>query len=95
MKHQRWTEDEVKVLSDNYLNCTISELCSLLPSRNARQITQKAFTLKLSGNRWTPEEDQLLWSMVDYAEVHRLFPQKPRVAVSRRIAYLRTVRNRV
>lgn len=65
----RWSEKEIKIISDNYSVKEISELCNLLPNRNIKSIRIKASKLGLkSVISWSEEEDYILYKF--YGKKH-------------------------
>ena len=56
-----WTQEEDKILIDNYVLKGVEYCCSLLPNRTEQAIIVRARSLGLySGIYWTPEEDKVL-----------------------------------
>lgn len=45
--NKRWTENEIKILKDNYENYPNEEILKILPNRNYKSITKKAWELNL------------------------------------------------
>ena len=48
MKCERWTQEELQLLTSHYGNTLRSEMLALLPNRTARAICEKARTMGLS-----------------------------------------------
>lgn len=48
-----WSEEELKIIYDNYEKCTVDEMTKLLPSRNRNSIISKAISLGLKNKLTT------------------------------------------
>ena len=62
---RKWTDDEIKILQDNYSKMPINDLLSLLPNRNVNMIMNQARRLGLisfirNQQMWKEDEIQYL-----------------------------------
>lgn len=84
----KWSEEEIKLLTENYPVKTIDELLLLFPNRNKSSITNKAQKLGLkkinpekfmNKNLWSKEEINLLitnYKTKNNDELQKLFPNR-------------------
>jgi len=56
VRKKKWKFSEERIILDNYENCTIKELLTLLPGRDQNQINMKIKSLKKQ-NRLTDTKD--------------------------------------
>ena len=60
-KVTKWTDDEIKILKENYSRCTFEELLELLPNHNKDSIKAKAKQINLqSVYMWKEDEKQYI-----------------------------------
>lgn len=63
-----WTQEELQILKDNYLDLTLEELANLL-NKTERAVCKKKWSLNLVASKnWSKEEDDLLkrYSYLEY-----------------------------
>lgn len=65
-RSRNWSEEELKILYDNYKNIDIHEICKLIPDKSANAVSLKASSLGLSSywaneHYYTKEEDEFLY----------------------------------
>lgn len=62
IKHPVWTDEEIKILKDNYSKSTKEEICKLLPNRKYGNIKTKASKLGIKKDYyyWTEHEIDIL-----------------------------------
>lgn len=82
MKSNKWTKNEIEILTNNYGNLSKEELMQLIPSRTWSSILTKANKLGINKRYlWTEQEDILLknnYSTMDINEVLKMFPNRPK-----------------
>lgn len=59
IKHPVWTDEEIKILKDNYAKCTKEEICRLLPNRKYANIKTKAWKLGIKKESWYWTKDEV------------------------------------
>lgn len=66
-KYPDWTEEEIKILKDNYSRCDKNEIILLLPNRKIESINMKAskLGLKKENHRWSKDDIDILNKMFE------------------------------
>jgi hypothetical protein len=77
-KKEKWTEEELEILSTNYQTLSFEELSLLLPKKSKSAIANKASKLnQRKFTKWTDEEKELLWFLYPVKTMSELLDELP------------------
>ena len=82
MKRKKWSEEEIRILYENFPNEGIYKCIELLPNRNRTQIKAKIDSLHIKSNhrkKWTNEENEKLkiaWETYSMEDLLNEFPDR-------------------
>lgn len=88
--NNEWTEEEKKILRDNYNNLSIEEVMKKLPNRNRNAIISFACKMGITSDRsvkWSREEDEMLYSLYPEhgSKMFNQLPGKTRTQIQHRL----------
>lgn len=90
MKRQKWSNDDIKKLKENYLILSSKEL-SILLNKTITSINSKLINLKLN-RKWTTNEDNILienYGINNYEDYKHLLPNRTLSSIYNRVYKLK------